>query len=99
MNDRERAKQRTAVLKRLREEHAETVARTQVLLKEQKQVYKAICQSLRENSKTVPEIAEEVGLPTHEVLWHLTAYKKYDMVAEDGMCGDYVRYRRVEEKK
>jgi predicted transcriptional regulator len=99
MNDRERAKQRTAMLKGLREEHAESVARTQTLLKEQKQIYKAICQTIGENSKTVPEIAEEIGIPTHEVLWHLTAYKKYDMVAEDGMCGEYVRYRRVEEKK
>lgn len=99
MNKREQAKQRTAVLKRLREEHAEAVARTQGLLKEQKRVYKVICQSLGENSKTVPEIAEEVGMPTNEVLWYLTAYKKYDIVVEDGMCDDYVRYKRVEEKK
>ena len=36
--DREAAKKRTAVLKALRAEHAETVARTQTLLKEQKQM-------------------------------------------------------------
>ena len=99
MNKREQAKQRTAVLKRLREEHAGTVERTQDLLKEQKRVFKLICQSLGGDSKTVPEIAEEVGMPTNEVLWYLTAYKKYDIVVEDGMCDDYVRYKRVEEKK
>ena len=94
----EAAKKRTAVLKSLRAEHAETVARTQELLKEQKRVQKLICQSIREKAKTVPEIAAEVGMPTHEVLWYLTGYKKYDIVVEEGMCGEYVLYKKVEEK-
>jgi hypothetical protein len=96
--DREAAKKRTAVLKGLRAEHAETVARTQVLLKEQKQVQKKICASIREKAKTVPEIAAEVEMPTHKVLWYLTGYKKYDLVAEDGMCGEYVLYKMVQER-
>jgi hypothetical protein len=94
----EAAKKRAAVLKSLRAEHAETVAHTQKLLKEQKRVEKLLCQSIREKAKTVPEIAEEVGMPTHEVLWYLTGYKKYDIVLEDGMCGDYVLYRKVQDK-
>jgi hypothetical protein len=98
MMDKEAAKKRTAVLKQLRAEHAETVTRTQALLKEQKQVQKLLCQSIREKAKTVPEIAVEVDMPTHEVLWYLTAYKKYDIVVEEGMCGDYVLYKRVQEK-
>ena len=98
MNDREAAKQRTAVLKRLRSEHAESVKRTQALLKEQKQVQKLICQSIREKAKTVPEIASEVDMTTHEVLWYLTAFKKYDLVVEEGMCDEYVLYRRGQEK-
>ncbi len=95
---RETAKKRAAVLKVLRGEHAETVARTQALLKEQKQMQKLICQSIREKAKTVPEIAAEVEMPTHEVLWYLTGYKKYDIVVEEGMCGDYVLYKKVQEK-
>ncbi len=95
MND---AKERTALLKRLRGEHAETVKRTQALLKEQKRVQKLLCKHIRDKSKTVPEIAAEVDMPTHEVLWYLTAFKKYDIVVEDGMCDDYVLYKRVEEK-
>lgn len=91
-------KERTALLKRLREENAETVERTQALLKEQKRVQKLLCQAIREKSKTVPEIAEAVDMPTHEILWYLTAFKKYDIVIEDGMCGDYVLYKRAEEK-
>lgn len=98
MTDREAAKKRTAVRKALRTEHAETVTRTQALLKEQKRVEKLICRCIREKAKTVPEIAGEVEMPTHEVLWYLTGYKKYDIVVEEGMCGDYVLYKRVEDK-
>ena len=76
MMEKEAAKKRTAMLKQLRAEHAESVTRTQALLKEQKQVQKLLCQSIREQAKTVPEIAVEVDMPTHEVLWYLTAYKK-----------------------
>ena len=98
MSKQEAAKQRIQVLKRLRAEHAETVKHTQALLKEQKRVQKLICQSIREKAKTVTEIASEVGMPTHEVLWYLTAFKKYDIVVEEGMCDEYVLYRRVQEK-
>jgi hypothetical protein len=95
---REAAQKRAAVLKRLRAEHAESVARAQELLKEQKRVQKLICGSIRERAKSVPEIAVEIEMPTHEVLWYLTGYKKYDIVIEDGMCGDYVLYKKVEGK-
>jgi len=92
------AKKRAALLKRLRTEHADGVARAQGLLKKQKNMQKLICQNIREKSKTVPEIAAAVDMPTHEVLWYLTAFKKYDIVVEDGMCGEYVLYKRVQEK-
>lgn len=92
---REAAQKRAAVLKKLRAEHADSVARTQELLKEQKRVQKLICGSIRETAKSVPEIAAEIEMPTHEVLWYLTGYKKYDIVVEDGMCGDYVLYKKV----
>jgi predicted transcriptional regulator len=99
MSNREEAKKRTEMLKRLRDEHVETVARTQALLKEQKRVQRGICQLIRDKSKTVPEIAIELGLPTDQTLWYLTAFKKYDLVVEDGMCDDYVLYKRAEEIK
>jgi DNA-directed RNA polymerase specialized sigma subunit len=99
MKEKQAAKDRSEMLKRLRSEHAKSFERTQALLKEQKQVQKLVCQAIREKAKTVPEIAAEVGMPTHEVLWYLTAFKKYDIVIEDGMCADYVLYKRSEEKK
>ncbi len=95
--DKQAAKKRAELLKQLRTEHQESVQRTQTQLKAYKQIHRDICQQIRENAKTVPEIAEAIDAPTKEVLWHLTALKKYDIVAEDGMCDDYVLYKRVEE--
>jgi DNA-directed RNA polymerase specialized sigma subunit len=89
---------RGEMLKYLREQHAETVKRTQTLLKEQKRVQQEICQILRENPKSVPEVAEAVGMPAHEILWYIASFKKYGIVVEDGMCADYPLYRKAEEK-
>lgn len=89
---------RGEMLKRLREQHADSVARTQALYKEQRRIQQEICKIIRDTPKTVPDVAAAIGLPTHEVLWHLTAMKKYGIVAESGMCGDYPLYRKVEGK-
>ena len=89
---------RGEMLKQLREQHAETVKRTQALLKEQKRIQQEICQAIHENPKTVPEIAEATGMPSHKVLWYLASFKKYGIVVEDGMCGDYPLYRKAEVK-
>jgi predicted transcriptional regulator len=88
---------RGEILKTLREKHAVNVARTQVLFREQKQMQQAICQFIRENPKTVPEIAREIGKPAHEVLWFVASLKKYGIIVEAGMCGDYPLYQRAKE--
>jgi DNA-directed RNA polymerase specialized sigma subunit len=91
------ARARTEMLKQLREQHKASVEKTQELLREQKRVQQAVCKSVRERPKTVPEIAAEIDMPTHEVLWYMTAFKKYGIVIENGMCGDYPLYQRVED--
>ncbi len=93
------APSRGEMLKKFREEHAETVEKTQALLREQKQMEKVVCQFIRETPKTVPEIAAEIGKPSHEVLWFLAAAKKYGLIVETGMCGDYPLYQKAEENK
>ncbi len=92
-------KEQRQVLKQLREEHADTVERTQALLKLQNKIRKKIREAIGEKSKTVPQVAEMIDLPTHEVMWHIAAMKKYDLIAEDGM-EDFVDvlYKLVEEK-
>ncbi len=98
MSDREKAKQRTQMLKELREKHKDTVARTQERLKIQKKIYRDINKSIKDEPKTVPEIAQEIGLPTHVVLWNLTALKKYGTISESEMSGEYFLYTNTEEK-
>jgi predicted transcriptional regulator len=90
---------RGEMLKRLREQHAETVARTQVLLKEQKRVQQEICKLIRETPKTVPDIAAAINMPANEVLWYMASFKKYGLVVEKGMCADYPLYQKAEESK
>jgi predicted transcriptional regulator len=97
MTDKEAAKQRMAVLKRLREERAESVSRAQALLKEQQSFRKRLREAMKEEAKTIPEIAAAAGLPADQVLWHVTAMKKYDLVREEGKDGDYYRYALAKE--
>ncbi|MCJ7623107.1 MAG: hypothetical protein MUO76_06365 [Anaerolineaceae bacterium] len=99
MSERDAAKERAQVLKELRAKHQTTVDKTQALLKEQGKVEREILKLIKEESKTIPAIASELEIPTHRILWFLTALRKYDQVREDGMDGEYVLYRRREEKQ
>ena len=53
---------------------------------------KEIARLLAGQPATVPQIAEALSLPPHEVLWHLTGMRKYGKVTEDGEDGDYLLY-------
>jgi predicted transcriptional regulator len=94
---REDPKKRAIFLKQLREEHKETVKQAQEKLKAQQALRRNICKLMREEPKTVPEVAEASGVPAREVLWHITAMKKYGLVIETGMCGEYYLYQRVKD--
>lgn len=96
MMNREEARKRTAMLKQLREQHAEGVQATQALLKAQNETRKAVKQAMKDAARTIPEIAEATGLPAHEILWHVTAMKKYDIVREVSLSGYYYTYRLTE---
>jgi len=89
---------RGEMLKQLRTNHAASVERTQAILKEQKHVQQEVCRVLRERPKTVPEVAAETGIPLQQVLWYMASFKKYGLVVENGMCGDYPLYQKAEEK-
>ena len=92
MNDKQNAKEKMLILKELREKYADSVAKTQAHLKQQNSVRKLLKKALKEGAKTIPEITEIVGLPSDEVLWHIVAMKKYDLVAEVGKDGEYYKY-------
>jgi len=96
MSEKETVKNRAQILKELRVEHQETVDRTQALLKEQGKIERAILKLIKEESMTIPAIATQMEMPTDRVLWFVTALKKYDLIREDGMDGEYVLYRKEE---
>ncbi len=98
MSAKEAVKKKAQVLKDLRTIHQESVDRTQALLKEQGKVEREILKLIKDESMTVPTIASQIDQSTHRVLWFLTALKKYDLIREDGMDGEYVLYKRLEEK-
>ena len=56
---------------------------------------RAIRGVLEREASTVPKIAAELSFPADEVLWHLTAMRKYGQAAESGEDGDYVLYALV----
>jgi predicted Rossmann fold nucleotide-binding protein DprA/Smf involved in DNA uptake len=93
------AKQRSQFLKQLREEHRDTVEQVQARLKAQKDIRRQIAEALGDEPKTVPEIAAASGLPADQVLWHLIALKKYNLVIETGQSGEYYLYQRAEENR
>jgi hypothetical protein len=88
---------RGEMLKQLRKEHAESVQRTQGLFREQRQMQQSISKFICENPKTIPQIAEEICKPPHEVLWFVAAMRKYGLVVEAGMEGDYPLYKTLKE--
>ncbi len=98
MTTQQTTQSRGEMLKQLREAHAGSVQRTQALLKEQKRIQQEICKVIRDTPKSVPEIAEAIGVPANEVLWYVASYKKYGIVVETGMCSDYPLYQKAEEK-
>jgi hypothetical protein len=88
----EKAKKRTEMLADLRNQHRERVKQAQALLKEQQTARKALGRAMQGEPKSIPQLAEASSLPTHQVLWHVAAMKKYGEIVEAGMDEDSVYY-------
>jgi predicted transcriptional regulator len=97
MSDKVDKKARTQLLKELREAHQESVEKTRELLKVQQNARKQLLDVIHEEAKTIPMIAAQVELTMEEVLWHVMAMKKYGLVEETGMDGEYYTYQEVKE--
>ncbi len=97
MSEKEDKKARTQMLKELREKHEASVEETRELLKSQQTVRRTIQKAIADEPKTIPQTAEETGLPATDVLWHLMAMKKYGLVVESDMQGDYYTYQLAKE--
>ena len=67
--------------------------------KDQRETRKALQNALKAGPRTVPELARETNLPSHKVMWHLMAMKRYGELVEAGEAGDYVKYALKESER
>lgn len=64
----------------------------------QKRIVAALLEALGDGPKTVPELTASTGIPSHEVLWHVMALKKYSEVVEAEEAGGYMKYAAKEKE-
>jgi biotin operon repressor len=80
-------------LKQLREQRKVYITRARKMIKEQNKRIFAIKSQLKDEPRTVPEIAAGLGMKTSDVLVTISALRKYGEVLEDAKDGDYFKYR------
>jgi len=79
------------------EQHSAVAGTLKKYVADFRQDRKQITEALRKGAGTVPELAVQTGLPAEQVLWHVTAMRKYGTVQEVGPEGDYVKYEFIEQ--
>jgi predicted Rossmann fold nucleotide-binding protein DprA/Smf involved in DNA uptake len=87
----EKAEKKEA-MKKLRESRKDIIKATATRVKENRKAVKAIKEQLRDEARTVPEVAEATGLASSEVLWFIATLKKYGEILEGDKDGGYFRY-------
>ncbi len=70
-----------------------------VRLKEQARLKKAIADALKRGAKTIPQLAQEIGVESARIVWQLMALKKYGTVVEGEPAGDYYTYALKEDDR
>ena len=86
-------------MKKLRESRKDIIKATSARVKENRKAVRAIKEQLRDEARTVPEIAEATGLASAEVLWFVATLKKYGEVVEGDKDGGYFRYYLAAERE
>lgn len=79
-------------LKALREVRKVQIDRARKSIKENNNIIRSIREQITTEAKTVPEIAQALGMETAQVLLFVSALKKYGEVMEGPKDGDYFRY-------
>jgi predicted Rossmann fold nucleotide-binding protein DprA/Smf involved in DNA uptake len=82
-----------AALKKLREERTRQISRAKDTVKTQQQIIKRITEQIKNDGKTVPDIAQATGLPASQVLMFVATLRKYGAIVEGTKDGDYFRYQ------
>jgi len=88
----EKAAEEKKGIRILREKRGGMTGEFKAYYQRQVKVRRELAAALKVGAKTVPELAQAVGLPGREVMWHLNAMRKYGEVAVTGQAGDYLTY-------
>ncbi len=67
--------------------------------REQTALRRKIVAALQAGPKTIPELAQETGIPADQALFWVMALKKYGKVAEGPERDDYYEYMLIEESQ
>jgi len=89
-------KEKKEAMKKLRRSRSVWIKKASATVKSQKKLLKSIKGQLEKGAGTIPELAEAIGMPTHEVLWFMAALKKYGEIVEAEKDGGYFRYALTE---
>ena len=79
-------------LKKLREERRVWVENAKKSIKVQNQIIKQIKAHIKDEAKTIPQIAQATDMSSAQVLLYMAGLKKYGMVVEADKDGDYFKY-------
>jgi predicted Rossmann fold nucleotide-binding protein DprA/Smf involved in DNA uptake len=80
-------------LKQLRQQRKASIDRARKMIKDQNKKITAIKFQIKEEPRTVPEIAAALRMNASEVLIFVAALRKYGEVVEGAKDGDYFRYQ------
>ena len=80
-------------LKQLRSQRKATIERARAMIKAQTKRIAAIKSQIKDEPRTVPQIAAALGMNAADVLVTLSALRKYGEVLEDVKDVDYFKYR------
>lgn len=81
----------------LRERYGGVSEELKIKTRAQTKILKNLKGSIENAYRTVPEISKLTNIPSHEVLWHLMALKKYGIVIEGEEQDGYYEYTLKEE--
>lgn len=85
-------KTKKEAMKKLRESRNVFIKAASAKMKAQKKVMGAIKDQLKQEAKTIPELAAATGTSTAETLWFVASLKKYGEIKEAEKDGSYFKY-------
>jgi predicted transcriptional regulator len=83
-------------MKNLRKVRKDSIKAAAARVKAQNAAVKAITEQIKNDPKTVPEIAAAADMPSADVMWYIATLKKYGQVLEAEQDGSYFRYQLVQ---